>query len=407
MPTALSGLLVLDMTRVVAGPLATQTLGDLGADVIKIERRAEGDDVRRVGPPWLPDTSGATTDQSTYFLSVNRNKRSLTVDFTTAEGAELIRSIAAKADVFVENYRVGTLAKYGLGYEDLKAINPRLVYCSVTGFGQTGPYASRSGYDLLVQAMGGMMGVTGLPEGVQGSEPMRVGVPIADICTGLNAAIGILAALRYRDETGQGQHVDVSLLESQIAAMLNPFSAWFNGGVQIKRTGNEHPSASPYGVYRASDGYMLIATFNDREFARLADAVGHSEWKTDPRFAKSGERVANRPALAELLTEALACRTRDEWVDLLNAATVSCGPINDMKDIEKDAQILAREVVVSVPHRLAGKVKVAASPIHLSDTPVTYRCGPPLAGQDTDALLTEFLGLGASDIAALRARDII
>ncbi len=407
MPTALSGLLVLDMTRVVAGPLATQTLGDLGADVIKIERRAEGDDVRRVGPPWLPDASGARTEESTYFLSVNRNKRSLTVDFTTQEGADLIRSIATKADVFIENYRVGTLAKYGLGYADLKAINPRLIYCSVTGFGQTGPYSGRSGYDLLVQAMGGMMGVTGLPEGAPGSEPMRVGVPIADICTGLNAVIGILAALRHRDATGEGQHVDVCLLETQIAAMLNPFSAWFNAGIQIQRTGNEHPSASPYGVYRASDGYLLIATFNDREFARLADAVGHSEWKADPRFARSGERVANRPVLAELLTEALSHRTRDEWVELLNAATVSCGPINDMKDIEKDPQVQAREVIVTVPHGLAGAVKVAASPIRLSQTPVSYRFGPPLAGQDTEAVLAEVLGMTAADIAGLRSRDII
>lgn len=407
MPASLSGLFVLDMTRVVAGPLAAQTLGDLGADVVKVERRGEGDDVRRVGPPWLHDQAGNETDESTYFVSVNRNKRSLTVDFTSREGADLIRQIAAKADVFLENYRVGTLAKYGLGYEDLKAINPRLIYCSITGFGQTGPYSDRSGYDLLVQAMGGMMGVTGIAEGLPGSEPMRVGVPVADICAGLNATIGILAALRHRDATGEGQHVDVCLLESQIAAMLNPFAAWFNGGTQIKRTGNEHPSASPYGVYQASDGYLLIATFNDREFGRLAAAVGHPEWIEDPRFAKSVDRVANRPILAGLLTEALSHRSRNEWVALLNKATVSCGPINDMKDIEVDPQVQAREIVVTMPHKIAGQIRLAASPIRLSQAAVQYRHAPPLPGQHTDEVLRDILALDAGTIASLRERQII
>ena len=407
MPGPLAGLLVLDMTRVVAGPLAAQTLADLGAEVVKVERRGEGDDVRKVGPPWLADKDGVETSDSTYFQAMNRNKRSLSIDFGTPEGRDILRRMAEKADILLENYRTGTLARYGLGYEQLKEINPGLIYCSITGFGQTGPYAERSGYDFLIQAMAGLMSVTGLPDGEPGAGPMRVGVAIADIAAGLNATIGILAALRHRDLTGQGQSIDVSLFESQLAAMLNPFVAWFNGRKEIPRTGNNHPSAAPYGVYEVADGHILIATFNDREFGRLAAAVGHPEWIADPRFAGMGARVVNRRLLAEVLGAELRKRPKTEWVELLNAAKVSCGPINTMADIEEDPHVAARGTVVTMPHPLAGELKLAASPIRLSETPVTYRTAPPLAGQDSNAILSDVLGLDEAAIQDLRRRNII
>ncbi len=330
-PGALAGIRVLDMTRVIAGPYAAQIFGDLGADVIKIERQGEGDDVRRVGPPWMKDANGNDTSESTYFQAVNRNKQSVTIDFSQPEGAQLLRDLAAKADVLIENYRPHTLEKYGLGYADLKAINPRLIYCSLSGFGQTGPYAERSGYDYLIQAMAGLMSVTGLPDGEPGAGPLRVGIPIADIFAGLYCVIGVLAALNHRNNTGLGQSIDVSLLESQLAGMLNVFSAWFNSGVELGRTGNDHPSAAPYGVYPVDDGYILVATFNDREFVRLAKALGHPEWSSDERFATNGARVANRPLLKQLVTESLRGKGMIEWVEELNKATVSCGPLNSKK----------------------------------------------------------------------------
>src|SRR3546814_2035 len=294
MADALAGGRVIDMTRVVAGPLAAQTLGDLGADVIKIERRVVGDDVRHVGPPWLKNAQGEDSDQSTYFQTVNRNKRSITIDYTRREGADIILRMAKNAQIFIENYRTGTLARHGLGYEDIKKVNPSIVYCSVTGFGQDGPYAENSGYDYLVQAMGGVMALTGVADGNPGAGPLRVGIPLADIFAGFNAVIAILAALRHAERTGQGQMVDISLLDSQVAALLNPLAAWLNNEEEIPRTGNDHPSAAPYGPFRTADGYMLLATFNDREFVRVANVVGHPEWADDVRFSRSGSRVANR-----------------------------------------------------------------------------------------------------------------
>lgn len=404
----MAGLRVLDMTRVVAGPYAGQILGDLGADVIKLERVGEGDDCRRVGPPWMTDAAGREdTEDSTYFHSVNRNKRSLTVDYTQPEGAQLVRDLAAKADILIENYRTGTLAKYGLAYDDLKSANPRLIYCSVTGFGQTGPYANRSGYDYLIQAMSGLMSVTGRREDEPGGGPSRVGVPIADICAGLYATIAVLAAVNHRNATGEGQQIDISLFESQIAALLNTFSAWFNSGEELGLTGNDHPSAAPYGVYRVDDGYILIATFNDREFGRLAKVLGHPEWLDDPRFAKNGARVANRAALAESLTEALQGKTKDEWVAILNQGTVSCGPINDMASLEHDPQIMDRGVIIDIEHPQKGTIKTAANPIRFSESPVSYRFAPPLVGEHTDQVLSQWLHLDANQIAALRDKKVI
>lgn len=403
----LSGVRVLDMTRVVAGPYAGQILGDLGAEVVKVERLGEGDDSRRVGPPWMPDENGNDSAESTYFQSVNRNKYSVAVDFANPEGAELIRNLAAQSDVVLENYRTGTLARYGLGYDDLRQVNSGLIYLSLTGFGQSGPYSNRSGYDYLVQAMAGLMSVTGHRDSEPGAGPMRVGVPIADICAGLYAAIAALAALNHRHVTGQGQQIDVSLFDSQLAAMLNTFSAWFNGGVALGRTGNDHPSAAPYGVFEVDDGYILIATFNDREFVRLAGVLGHPEWAEDQRFATMGARVANREELKALVTGALRGNTKAEWVRIMNEGTVSCGSINEMADLEQDPQVQARGLVVEQQHPVNGRVRSAASPMRFSESPVAYRMAPPLIGEHTDLVLRDWLGYDQQRLDELRERGAI
>ena len=400
---ALAGIRILDLTRIIAGPMATQIFGDLGADVVKIERVGEGDDCRRTGPPWVTGSAGGPDELSTYFLAVNRNKRSVALDYTTPEGNRLLLDLARKADVLVENYRPGTLAKYGLAYDELKIANPGLIYCSLSGFGQTGPYAGRSGYDYLAQAMTGMMTVNG-PEG---AEPTRVGVPIADICAGHYAVIGVLAALAHRTKTGNGQLVDISLFESQIAILLNAFSGWVNGATALGRTGNDHPSAVPYGVYEVDDGRILIATFNNREFARLAAALGHAEWADDSRFATNGPRVANRQVLRDLITEALRGRTRVQWVELLNAATVSCGPINEIADLADDPQVSAREIIVPMQHEKLGSIQTAASPLRLSETPPSYRLPPPVLGAHTKSVLEDWLDLDEAAVAALRAKGVL
>jgi crotonobetainyl-CoA:carnitine CoA-transferase CaiB-like acyl-CoA transferase len=406
-PGALQGLRVLDMTRVIAGPFSGQILGDLGAEVVKIERQGEGDDIRRLGPPWLKDSLGRDREESTYGQSVNRNKLSLTVDYAQEEGANLIRDLAARSDILIENYRTGTLAKYGLDYASLKKINPRLIYCSVTGFGQTGAYSDRSGYDYLVQAMAGVMSVTGPRDGEPGAGPGRVGVPIADVCGGLYATIGILAALQHRHASGEGQHIDIALFDAQVAALCNTFSSWFNGGKELGRTGNDHPSAAPYGVYAVDDGFILIATFNDREFGRLAKLVGRADWIDDERFAKNAGRVANRQALAAQLTDALRGKTKAEWEQLLNAGTVSCGPINGMPDLEHDPHVKERGVIVELEHPVNGTIRTAASPLRMSASPVSYRSAPPSVGQHTDQVLQDWLGLDQDQRASLRERNII
>ena len=402
----LAGLKVVDMTRVIAGPFAGQILGDLGADVIKIERRGEGDDCRRVGPPWIREPSDEAPGESTYFQAVNRNKRSLSVDFGKQEGQALVRRLASGADILIENYRTGTLARYDLGYEMLRESNPRLIYCSITGFGQDGPYGGRSGYDFLVQGMAGLMSVTGHPDGEPGEGPMRVGIPVADILAGLNAVIGILAALEYRRNTGAGQHIDISLFDSQAAALLNSASSWLNGGTKLGRTGNDHPSAMPYGVYPVDDGFIVIATFNDREFARLATILGHSEWITDPRFARNGDRVLNRTALKAAVTGALQGKTREEWVEILNKATVSAGPINDICDLEKDEHAIARNMFISIPSNEFGPVRMIASPYRLSESAPDYRLAPPSLGEHNDEVLAE-AGYTHEECERLRADGII
>jgi crotonobetainyl-CoA:carnitine CoA-transferase CaiB-like acyl-CoA transferase len=385
----LAGIKVIDMTRVIAGPYGTQMLGDLGADIIKIERPGEGDDARRVGPPWAKEPTPETPGESTYFIAANRNKRSLTLDFSIGEAREILLRLLKNADVLVENYRPGTLSRYGLGYDDLIAINPRLIYCSVTGFGQNGPYSPRSGYDFLIQGMGGVMTVTGYADDEPGGGPMRVGIPIADIMSGMNAVIGILAALQHRNETDEGQHVDICLFESQLAALLNTSSAWLNAGTRLGRTGNDHPSAAPYGVYEVDDGHIIIATFNDREFTRLANVLGHSEWLEDPRFIRNGDRVHNRPGLKAAVQAALWGKSRAEWIQILNDAQVSAGPINDVGDLEQDPQVAFRELLVTTPTDHLGDVRSFASPIRLSASPCNYRLGPPSLGQHSHDILRE------------------
>lgn len=407
MAQALEGITVLDLTRVVAGPYAGQTLGDLGADVIKVERRGGGDDARMLGPPWMPLASSEDSDQSTYFQTVNRNKRSLTIDFTSPRGAELLRRMIPKCDVLIENFRTGTLARYGLGYEDLRQINPALVYCSVTGFGQNGPYSDRSGYDYLIQAMGGVMYLTGIEDGEPGAGPMRVGVPLVDIIAGQNATVGILAALRHAERTGEGQHVDISLLDSQIAALLNPFAAWLNGGTVIGRTGVNHPTAAPYGPIRTADGHVLLATFNDREFVRVAEVLGHPEWATDPRFAESANRVANRRLVNEMITECMAARPSAHWIEVFNQAKVSCGPINSMEEIANDPQVGARDMVVSMDHPAFGQIRLAGSPLKLNATPVDYRHAPPMPGAHNREVLHELAGVDDDTFASLVADEIV
>jgi crotonobetainyl-CoA:carnitine CoA-transferase CaiB-like acyl-CoA transferase len=403
----LAGIRVLDMTRVIAGPLATQIIGDLGADVIKIERPDGGDEVRRAGPPWMPDSTAGGAELSTFFQAVNRNKRSVAVSFESLEGRQLLQDLAATVDVFVENFRPGTLARYGLGYEQLREANPGLVYCSVTGFGQSGPYASRSGYDYLVQGMAGLMNVTGHPISDPGGGPMRVGIPVVDIFTGMNAALGILAALRHRDATGAGQHVDISLFDSGFASMLNPVAAWFNGQEQIGLTSNDHPTAAPYGIFAVRDGYVIIAPFNDREFVRLAAALGRPEWSQDPRFATNGGRIAHRAQIKAMVAEVLKDGTKREWVERLNQATVSCGPLNTMADLQDDPHVRERSMVAAMEHPLLGAVRSAASPLRLPASPVSYRRAPPLPGEHTEEVLGGDLDLGPDRIEELKRAGVV
>lgn len=400
---ALAGVRVLDLTRVIAGPLASQILGDLGADVIKAEHPRRGDDVRRTGPPWARSAAGEASDTSTYFLAVNRNKRSIALDFTTPSGAHLLRELASRADVMIENFRPGTLARHGLDHVDLRAANPRLIYCAVSGFGQTGPYADRSGYDYLAQAMSGVMTVNG----ADGGEPTRLGIPVADICAGHYAAIGILAALNHRATTGRGQLLDISLFEAQTAILLNAFSSVFNGGTTLGRTGNDHPSAMPYGVFDVDDGQILIATFNDREFARLAAELDHPAWSRDSRFATNGARVAHRETLKVLITEALRGGDKATWTARLNAVKVSCGPINAIGDLADDPQVAARGGIIDMRGHDGAVVRTVASPLRLSSTPPIYHTAPPDLGRHTDQVLADWLGLDGAAIAELRREGAI
>ena len=399
----LEGIRVLDLTRALAGPYCTMMLGDLGADVIKVERPGRGDDSRGWGPPFVGEPYGPYPGESAYFIAANRNKRSATVNLKSAEGQEIVRRLASASDVLVENFRTGVLEKMGLGYDDLRALNPRLVYCSISGYGRTGPYADRPGYDFIIQAEGGLMGIIGPEDG----PPYRVGVPIVDITSGMFAATAILAALRARDQTGEGQLVDVSLLDTVVALLTNVASNYLVGGMEPRRLGNAHPNITPYEAFRARDRWFALAAANERQWAKLCDAIGRPELKEDPRFATNVERVANRPALLEALNETFAARDADEWLAELREAGLPCGPINTIPDVFEHPQAQARGLALETEHPSAGPVQLTGFPYKLSQTPAEVRQPPPLLGQHTAQVLTELLNHSAEEVAALRERGAI
>jgi crotonobetainyl-CoA:carnitine CoA-transferase CaiB-like acyl-CoA transferase len=398
---------VLDLSRVLAGPWAGQNLADLGADVIKVERPGVGDDSRAFGPPWVKDRSGAPTKDSAYFTSANRGKKSITVNVAKPEGQALIRSLAARCDVLIENYKHGDLARYGLGYADLQALNPRLIYCSVTGFGQTGPYRERPGYDFMIQGMGGMMSVTGEPDGAPGGGPQRAGVPIADIITGMYASIAICAALANRAETGKGQHLDLALLDSQIALLAYQNTNYFSTGKPPARIGNLHPNIVPYQPFKSSDGEVIVACGNDNLFRRFCEAAGRPELAQDPRFASNGKRVENRAEMTRVIQEFFGKRSTAEWLERLEAAGVPNGPINNLAQVFEEPQVKARGVKIELAHAAAGKLPLVASPMRFSGTPLEYRLAPPLLGEHTEEVLRDVLGKSAAQIAQLRADGAI
>ena len=410
MSGTLSHLRVIDLSRVLAGPWASQLLADLGAEVIKIEKPGYGDDTRSWGPPWLADGNGEPTREAAYYLCTNRNKQSLTLDITRTEGQAIVRELIADADVLLENFKVGGLKAYGLDYASLKAINPKLVYCSITGFGQDGPYAARAGYDFLIQGMGGLMSLTGTPDGEPGAGPQKVGVALTDILTGLYASNAILAALAHRDRdgfrTGDGQHIDLALLDVQIACLANQAMNYLVSGKPPRRMGNAHPNIVPYQDFPTADGDMILAIGNDGQFARFCEIAGHPEWAGDERFASNAARVKHRTALIPLLRQSTVMRTTAEWIAVLENAAVPCGPINDLAAVFADPQVQARGMRIDMAHALGGSTPQVANPIHLSATPIEYRSAPPTLGQHSDAILRA-LGRSNAEISTLRETGVI
>ncbi|MEG0446909.1 MAG: CaiB/BaiF CoA-transferase family protein [Comamonas sp.] len=406
---ALTGIKVLDLSRVLAGPWATQMLADLGADVIKVERPVAGDDTRHWGPPFLKDEAGNDTREASYFTACNRNKRSITVDMAHPEGRALLLRMAQEADVVVENFKTGGLKQYGLDYESLKALNPRLVYCSITGFGQDGPYAERAGYDLMVQAMCGLMSVTGHADGEPGGGPLRVGVAVIDVFTGLYASNAILAALNARHHSGQGQYIDMALLDVSMAVLANQASGFLATDKTPGRAGNIHPSLAPYQDFVTQDGNVMLAIGNDGQFARFCAAIGHQDWALDARFATNTARVHHRAELLERMQPVMLTRSTTAWIALLEDKAVPCGPINTIAEAFEDPQVKARGILKSLP-RSAGdgiaSIATVANPMRLSGTPVTYRSAPPALGQHTDEILREF-GLGTDAIAQLHQQGVV
>ena len=408
-PGALAGIQVLDLSRVLAGPWCTQMLADLGADVVKVERPGAGDDTRHWGPPFLKDADDQDTTQASYYTATNRNKRSVTIDMATTEGQALIREMALKADIVVENFKVGGLKQYGLDHESLRALNPKLIYCSVTGFGQDGPYAERAGYDLMAQAMTGMMSITGRADDQPGGGPLRVGVALIDLFTGVYSCSAILAALHVRHQTGQGQHIDMALLDVGMAILANQAAGYLNTGKVPQRQGNSHPSVVPYQDFPTADGSMLLAIGNDGQFARFCAAAGKPEWAQDERYRTNTQRVVNREALIPLMCEVTRQRSTADWIALLEDKAVPCGPINDIGQAFAEAQVQHRQLAVTLP-RSAGDgidhITTVASPLRLQGTPPVLRNAPPALGEHTDEVLHE-LGLDAERIAALRAQGVV
>ena len=403
----LAGLRVLDLSRVLAGPWAGQVLADLGAEVIKVEKPGQGDDTRTWGPPFLKDRAGNDTPDAAYFFTTNRGKKSLTLDIAKPAGQDIARKLAAKSDILLENYKVGGLKRYGLDYASLHALNPRLIYCSITGFGQTGPYAGRAGYDFMIQGMGGFMSVTGEADDKPGGGPQKIGVALCDVLTGLFTSTAALAALAHREKTGQGQHIDMALFDVTVAAMANQATNYLIGGMVPGRMGNAHPNLVPYNVFATADHHIIVAVGNDEQFARLAALVGRPELARDPRYATNANRVANRDALLAILNEAFKTRDRAAWLAGLEQIGVPSGPINDIAQALAEPQAHARGLRIELPHALAGSVPLVASPMRLSESPVEYRDAGPLLGQHTDEVLRDVLGMSAAEIAALRAQKVV
>lgn len=398
---------VLELARVLAGPWAGQTLADLGATVIKVERPRVGDDTRAYAPPFAKMPDGSDSTEAAYFLAANRGKKSVTIDLGHPEGQKLVRGLAAKSDVVLENFKFGGLKKYGLDYESLKAVNPRIVYCSITGFGQTGPYRERPGYDFMVQGMGGMMSITGEPDDRPGGGPMKAGVAVADVFTGLYATIGIMGALAYRERTGEGQHVDLALLDSQIGVLANQGMNYLVSGVVPKRLGNAHPNIVPYQVFGASDGHIIVAVGNENQYRRMCEVIKRPDLLTDPRFTSNPLRVKNRGELASILSEVFATRPRHEWLEALERAGVPCGPINTIADVFADPQVKARGMRIDLPHPTIGTVPSIANPIKYSGTPINYQSAPPTLGAHTDEVLQGVLGIAPAEIERMRKDGII
>jgi crotonobetainyl-CoA:carnitine CoA-transferase CaiB-like acyl-CoA transferase len=407
MKTALGHLKVLDLTRIFAGPWATQNLADLGAEVIKIERPDVGDDTRHWGPPFLKDAEGRETRDSSYFLSANRGKQSVTVDLAKPEGQEIIRELARGADILVENYKVGTLARYGLAYEDLRKVNPRLVYCSVTGFGQNGPYASLPGYDYVFQGLGGLMSITGVPDGEPGGAPMKSGIAISDLLTGMYATSAILAAIEHRNVSGEGQYIDMSLLDCTVTISSYQAINYFLSGKIPRRMGNAHSNMVPYQVFRCKEGDIIIAVGNDSQYVSFCKVIDRPALAEDPQYSTAAQRNRNREALIFQVAEAMRARTMDDWVTLLKAANVPCGPIHNMKQVFEDPQVTHREMKLSLPHGAGVQAPGVANPIRLSETPIRYTRSAPTLGEHNHAVLGNRLGMSNERLAELKEKGVV
>jgi len=407
MPKALGHIRVLDLSRVLAGPWCAQNLADLGADVIKIERPGVGDDTRAWGPPYAHDAAGHPTSEAAYYLAANRGKRSVTVDIASADGQALLRELVLQCDVVLENFKVGHLHRYGLDYDSLRALKPDLVYCSITGFGQDGPYAHRAGYDFLIQGMGGLMSVTGERDALPGGGPQKAGVALTDIMTGMYATVAVLAALTHRDRTGEGQYIDMALLDTQVAMLANMGSNYLNTGKPPQRWGNAHANIVPYQTFACRDGHIIVAAGNDSQYQKFVEAGGRPDLAHDPLYATNPLRVQHRDTLVPLLAAMVRERSRADWIGLLEAVGVPCGPINDIADVFANPQVQARELAFDLPHPSAGTVKLVRSPMRMSATPAGSSLPPPLLGQHTDEVLRDVLGKCAEDIVLLRARGVV
>ena len=404
---ALNHLRVLDLSRVLAGPWCGQNLADLGADVIKVERPIVGDDTRQWGPPFLKNFEGQETTESAFYLAINRNKRSITLDISTPEGQEIIKKLVLDSDIVLENYKVGQLKKYGLDYDSLKKIKNNLIYCSITGFGQTGPYAHRPGYDVVVQGMGGFMSVTGEKDELPGGGPQKAGVAIADLFTGMYATSAILAAVVHRDRTGEGQYIDVALLDVQIATMANVASNYLTSGQSPKRWGNASPNIVPYQTFKAADGWIIVAAGNDSQFRHFVQTGGEEHLADNPLYASNPERIRHRDSLIPLLQAMTLKKTRSEWIEALDHANVPCGPINNFEEVFANEQVIARNIKIDMPHPTGGTVPLVRSPMRLSATPVVENRPPPLLGEHTSEILKERLGLSDTEIEILKNKGVV